>query len=122
MLFENTIVGPIHSRRFGSSLGVNLLPLKHKRCSYDCIYCECGWNRDHRDDKTLPTAKQVEDALTERAKQLHKEGVRVDSITFSGNGEPTIHPEFAKIVDITLKVRDKYLKEANHFSRRVMQK
>ena len=111
-LFESLIVGPIHSRRLGSSLGINLLPEHGKICSFDCIYCECGWNRDHRDDKTLPTAKQVEDALTERAKQLHKDGVRVDSITFSGNGEPTIHPEFAKIVDITLKVRDKYLQEA----------
>ena len=111
-LFESLIVGPIHSRRLGSSLGINLLPEHGKICSFDCIYCECGWNKDHKDDKTLPTAKQVEKALTERAKQLHKDGVRVDSITFSGNGEPTIHPEFARIVDITLKVRDKYLKEA----------
>lgn len=111
-LFESLIVGPIHSRRLGSSLGINLLPEHGKICTFDCIYCECGWNKDHREDKLLPTADQVEEALSRRAEELHKEGVRVDSITFSGNGEPTIHPDFARIVDITLKVRDRYLKEA----------
>lgn len=111
-LFESLIVGPIHSRRLGSSLGINLLPEHGKICTFDCIYCECGWNKDHREDKVMPTADQVEEALSRRAVELHKEGVRVDSITFSGNGEPTTHPEFARIVDITLKVRDRYLKEA----------
>ena len=111
-LFESLIVGPIHSRRLGSSLGINLLPEHGKICPFDCIYCECGWNKDHTEDKTMPMAADVEKALTERARQLHEEGIRVDSITFSGNGEPTIHPEFAKIVDITLRVRDQFLKHA----------
>ena len=111
-LFESLIVGPIHSRRLGSSLGINLMPEHGKICSFDCIYCECGWNKDHDQDKLRPTAKQVEKALRERAEELHRDNIRVDSITFSGNGEPTIHPEFAKIVDITLRIRDEYLKDA----------
>lgn len=111
-LFESLTVGPIHSRRLGSSLGINLLPKRGKICSFDCIYCECGWNKDHTLDKAVPSAEDVEKALTERALQLNKEGIRVDSITFSGNGEPTVHPEFAKIVDITVAIRDKYLRQA----------
>ncbi len=111
-LFESLIVGPIHSRRLGSSLGINLMPEHGKICSFDCIYCECGWNKDHDQDKLRPIAKQVEQALKERAEELHRDNIRVDSITFSGNGEPTIHPEFAKIVDITLRIRDEYLKDA----------
>ena len=111
-LFETLIVGPIHSRRLGSSLGINLMPEHGKICTFDCIYCECGWNKDHGQDKLKPNAKQVELALRQKAEELHKNNIRVDSITFSGNGEPTVHPEFAKIVDITLSIRDKYLKDA----------
>lgn len=111
-LFESLIVGPIHSRRLGSSLGINLMPERGKICTFDCVYCECGWNKDHDQDKVRPNAKQVEQALKQKAEELHKANIRVDSITFSGNGEPTVHPEFAKIVDITLSIRDKYLKDA----------
>jgi len=111
-LFESLIVGPIHSRRLGSSLGINLLPEHGKICTFDCIYCECGWNKDHTLDKHIPSAKDVEEALVKRAIELEKDNIKVDSITFSGNGEPTTHPEFAKIVDITLKTRDRYLKGA----------
>ena len=84
-LFESLIVGPIHSRRLGSSLGINLMPEHGKICSFDCIYCECGWNKDHDQDKLRPSAKQVEQALKERAEELHRDNIRVDSITFSGN-------------------------------------
>ncbi|MBO6222715.1 MAG: radical SAM protein [Bacteroidales bacterium] len=111
-LFETLIVGPIHSRRLGSSLGINLMPEHGKICTFDCIYCECGWNKDHSQDKHRPTAAQVEKALEERALELQKDNVKVDSITFSGNGEPTAHPDFSKIVDITIRIRDKYLKGA----------
>ena len=111
-LFESLIVGPIHSRRLGTSLGINLLPEHGKICTFDCIYCECGWNKDHKEDKIIPAAAQVKEALTKRAVELTNEGIKVDSITFSGNGEPTTHPEFAKIVDITVSIRDKYLKGA----------
>ncbi|MBQ1747815.1 MAG: radical SAM protein, partial [Bacteroidales bacterium] len=111
-LFESLIVGPIHSRRLGTSLGINLLPEHGKICTFDCIYCECGWNKDHKEDKIIPAAAQVKEALTKRAVELNNEGIKVDSITFSGNGEPTTHPEFAKIVDIAVSIRDKYLKGA----------
>lgn len=111
-LFESLIVGPIHSRRLGTSLGINLLPEHGKICTFDCIYCECGWNKDHKEDKIIPAAEQVKEALTKRAVELNNEGIKVDSITFSGNGEPTTHPEFAKIVDIAVSIRDKYLKGA----------
>ncbi len=111
-LFESLIIGPIHSRRLGASLGINLLPEHGKICTFDCIYCECGWNKDHTQDKHIPTAEQVEEALAAKAKELDEKGTKVDSITFSGNGEPTIHPEFAKIIDITIRIRDRYLKGA----------
>lgn len=107
-LFNSIIVGPIHSRRLGSSLGINLLPQFGKVCNFDCIYCECGWNKDGRQDTKLPTVEQVKAALEARLKEIQAEGVPVDSITYSGNGEPTLHPQFAEIVDITVELRNKY--------------
>lgn len=112
MLREETVFGPIYSRRLGSSLGINLLPEKGKICSFDCIYCECGWNKDGLDDKVLPTAAQVRSKLEDKLAQLMLEDVHIDSITFSGDGEPTLHPEFAAIIDDTLKLRDIYYPEA----------
>lgn len=110
--FGDIVFGPIHSRRLGSSLGVNLLPAGGKLCNFDCIYCECGWNRDGRDDRKLPGLDDVRNALEVRIKSCHEEGIAIDSITFSGNGEPTLHPDFPEIVDITLKLRDMYYPEA----------
>lgn len=110
--FGDIVFGPIHSRRLGSSLGVNLLPAGGKLCNFDCIYCECGWNRDGRDDRKLPGLDDVRNALEVRIKSCHEEGIAIDSITFSGNGEPTLHPDFPEIVDITLKLRDLYYPEA----------
>lgn len=107
MLREETVFGPIFSRRLGTSLGINLLPEKGKICNFDCIYCECGWNKDGRDDTVIPTAAKVRTDLERMLLRLREEGTRVDSITFSGDGEPTINPEFPQIIDDTLALRDR---------------
>lgn len=112
MIREETVFGPIHSRRLGSSLGINLLPQKGKICNFDCIYCECGWNRDGLQDKTLPSAADVRNALQDKLRSLRAEGVGIDSITFSGDGEPTLNPEFPQIIDDTLALRGRYYPEA----------
>ncbi len=110
--FEEIVFGPIFSRRLGSSLGMNILPPKGKLCNFDCIYCECGWNKDNKPEGSFPSLEMVKDALEEKLIKLQTEGGKVDSITFSGNGEPTLHPLFASIVEVTLKLRDKYFPEA----------
>ena len=110
--FDNIVFGPIRSRRLGNSLGVNLLPRHGKACSFDCIYCECGWNADGRLDTVLPSFAEVCAALEEGVRKCHDEGTPVDTITFSGNGEPTIHPDFPGIIVKTLEVRDKYFPDA----------
>ena len=108
MLREETVFGPIFSRRLGSSLGINLLPTQGKICNFDCIYCECGWNADGRGDSRIPTAEEVRSALEAKLLELKDKGTRIDSITFSGDGEPTLNPEFARIIDDTLALRDTY--------------
>ena len=110
--FDEIVFGPIRSRRLGSSLGVNLLPSKGKLCNFDCVYCECGWNKDGKSDGRFPELKDIEAALEEKMSKAAAEGVPVDSITFSGNGEPTIHPDFAQVIDITLRLRDRYFPQA----------
>ena len=109
---EETVFGPIFSRRLGSSLGINLLPTNGKVCNFDCIYCECGWNKDGLADRRLPTAEDVRKALEVKLRECAASGTRIDSITFSGDGEPTLNPEFAAIVDITIGLRDRYFPEA----------
>lgn len=108
MLREETVFGPIHSRRLGNSLGINLLPRDGKVCNFDCIYCECGWNKDGVGGEALPTAAQVRSALEDKLAALLLEGTAIDSITFSGDGEPTLNPEFPRIIDDTLALRDAY--------------
>ena len=108
MLREELVFGPIFSRRLGSSLGINLLPEKGKLCNFDCIYCECGWNRDGRGDTKIPTAAELETALRTKLEECSRRHVAIDSITFSGDGEPTLNPDFPQIVDITLRLRDRY--------------
>lgn len=108
MLRETIVFGPIHSRRLGSSLGINLLPERGKLCNFDCIYCECGWNRDGREDKTLPDAAALREALEDRLAACAAAGTPIDSITFSGDGEPTLNPDFPRIIDETLALRDRY--------------
>ena len=110
--FDDIVFGPIFSRRLGSSLGVNLLPSKGKLCNFDCVYCECGWNRDGVGDRTFPSLNDIENALETKMSALAAEGGKVDSITFSGNGEPTMHPDFPEVIDITLRLRDRFFPDA----------
>lgn len=112
MLREEVVFGPIKSRRLGWSLGINLLPTKGKICNFDCIYCECGWNADGRDDTKLPSAAEVRSALEAKLDDILLEGTRIDSITFSGDGEPTLNPDFARIIDDTIALRDIYCPQA----------
>ena len=110
--FDEIVFGPIRSRRLGSSLGVNLLPLEGKLCNFDCVYCECGWNKDGRTGGNFPPLADIEAALEKKMSEASSEGVSIDSITFSGNGEPTIHPDFPKVIDTTLRLRDRYFPHA----------
>ena len=108
MMREATVFGPIFSRRLGSSLGINLLPQEGKVCNFDCVYCECGWNKDGLGDRVLPTAEDVRKALQDKLEECSAAGTPIDSITFSGDGEPTLNPEFPAIIDLTLELRDRY--------------
>ena len=110
--FDDIVFGPIRSRRLGSSLGVNILPSKGKLCNFDCVYCECGWNRDGGSDRKFPTLAEVEEALESKISTLAADGVPVDSITFSGNGEPTVNPDFPEIIDVVLRLRDRFYPSA----------
>ena len=106
--FDNIAFGPIHSRRLGSSLGINLLPEHGKLCNFDCIYCECGWNRDGLGDRTMPSPARTAAALEAKLKDCLSKGIHIDSITFSGHGEPTLNPGFPEIIDSTVALRDRY--------------
>ncbi|MBP5214163.1 MAG: radical SAM protein [Bacteroidales bacterium] len=110
-IFTTNIIGPIHSRRLGISLGVNLLPANGKICSFDCLYCECGWNADHRGGR-FPDAGEVVRELTEKLQEMSARGDKLDVITFAGNGEPTMHPDFDKVIDRTIELRNAYYPEA----------
>jgi len=110
--FEEIAFGPIFSRRLGSSLGVNILPPRGKLCNFDCIYCELGWNKDGVSDGRMPSADMVREALDAKLSACAVSGAALDSITFSGNGEPTLNPEFPQIVDVTLELRDRYYPNA----------
>jgi len=113
MLREDTVFGPIFSRRLGNSLGINLLPREGKLCNFDCIYCECGWNKDGHNDTVIPDARQVRERLESKLRELSSSGIAIDSITFSGDGEPTINPEFPQIIDDTLELRDQLYPSAS---------
>ena len=105
MLFDKVIFGPIRSRRLGISLGVNLLPPTAKVCNFNCIYCECGWNTSGS-KPALNSREEVATALRAKLTEMKAAGECPDVITFAGNGEPTIHPEFEAIIDDTLALRD----------------
>ena len=107
ILFNQLIFGPIHSRRLGLSLGVNLLPVDAKICSFDCIYCECGYNTT-MNDSPIPTRDQVKETLEAKLIEMKSEGQIPDVITFAGNGEPTLHAAFEGIIDDTIELRDTY--------------
>lgn len=106
IIYPSPVFGPVRSRRLGISLGINLLPEGGKWCSFDCIYCECGFNADHRTHNPLPSPEQVEAVLTAKLEEMKAEGLTPDVLTFAGNGEPTLHPQFPEIVHSVLKVRD----------------
>ena len=112
MMREKLVFGPVRSRRLGSSLGINLLPEKGKLCNFDCVYCECGWNKDGRSDEKLPDAASLRTALEKKLLECRDKGTPIDSITFSGDGEPTLNPDFPEIIDITIGLRDRYFPKA----------
>ena len=111
MLFGEIAYGPIHSRRLGTSLGIELMPLTDKLCTFDCIYCECGFNQPVS-HPILPTREEVRTALERKLQRLASDGVLLDVITFSGNGEPTLHPDFLGIIKDTCCLRDAYCPQA----------
>lgn len=108
VLYTETIFGPIHSRRLGTSLGVNLMPRDGKVCTFDCLYCEAGFNAQGPGKAGIPSREEVKRLLEEKLKQMAADGQSLDVITFSGNGEPTLHPEFEGVVDDTIELRDRY--------------
>lgn len=112
ILFHSTIFGPIHSRRLGVSLGINLMPSDGKVCSFDCVYCEAGWNAQGKGKAGLPSRSQVKADLESKLSEMRENGEKLDVITFSGNGEPTLHPDFPGIIDDVIAIRDKYYPKA----------
>ena len=112
IIYESPIFGPVHSRRLGISLGINLMPGDGKICTFDCIYCECGFNKDHRPTLPRPTRDEVRTALESKLRQMGAEGKLPDVLTFAGNGEPTAHPHFAEIIGDTISLRDRYCPKA----------
>ncbi len=112
-LFNEIIFGPVRSRRLGISLGINLLPLTKKYCNYDCLYCECGWTCNAEVTAgDLPSRNAIKEALENKIRTMVSENVPPDVITFAGNGEPTIHPDFIDIIDDTLYIRNTFCKES----------
>ena len=111
-LFHDIIFGPVHSRRLGLSLGVNLLPTDSKLCSFDCIYCECGWNAEHPGGRRFNAREDVRTQLEATLRRMVADGTPPDVITFAGNGEPTMHPEFGAIIDDTIAARDELCPKA----------
>lgn len=112
ILFDKIIFGPIRSRRLGVSLGVNLLPTDGKVCSFNCIYCECGLNKDRKTTSKLPSREEVKEAMHAKLAEMKAAGEAPDVITFAGNGEPTMHPQFAEIIDDTIEARNKFFPQA----------
>lgn len=111
MLFNEIAYGPIHSRRLGTSLGMELMPLEYKLCTFNCVYCECGWNQPVH-HPVLPTREEVKAALEAKLSTISNQSSALDVITFSGNGEPTLHPDFLGIIEDTCALRDQYCPNA----------
>lgn len=110
-LYNSPVFGPVHSRRLGVSLGINLMPHDGKICSFDCIYCECGFNHDFRPKSKMPTRSEVSSRLREVLADMHEHGPKPDVITFAGNGEPTLHPDFPDILDDVVALRNEFFPE-----------
>ena len=112
VLYSSPIFGPVHSRRLGVSLGINLMPADGKICTFDCIYCECGRNSEHHPHHHRPTRKEVYETLRSTLVRMKAEGPEPNVLTFAGNGEPTANPEFPGIVDDVLALRDEFFPQA----------
>lgn len=112
VIFHSTIYGPIHSRRLGMSLGINLMPNDGKICSFDCLYCEAGFNAQGPGKDGVPSRETVKRQLKRKLQEMKQAGQTLDVITFSGNGEPTLHPEFKKVVEDVLRLRTEYFPDA----------
>lgn len=112
VIYPSPIFGPIHSRRLGISLGINLQPADGKTCTFDCIYCECGFNADHIPTLPRPTRNDVAEALEAKLIEMQRDGIHPDVLTFAGNGEPTSHPHFAEIIEDTIALRNRYCPDA----------
>ena len=112
IIYPSPIFGPVHSRRLGISLGINLMPADGKVCTFNCIYCECGLNQDHRPTLPIPTREQVAERLEAKLQEMVAEGQLPDVLTFAGNGEPTCHPHFAEIIGDTIRLRNQYCPQA----------
>ena len=112
ILYPSPIVGPIHSRRLGISLGVNVNPADSKICTFDCIYCEVGYNATRRPSQPRTSRAHISECLQRKLAEMKEQGATLDVITFSGNGEPTGHPEFLGIVEDTVRLRDQYYPSA----------
>ena len=112
IIYPSPIFGPVHSRRLGISLGINLMPRDGKVCTFDCIYCECGYNADRRPHTSRPTRKEVKTALEKQLAEMAAQNQLPDVLTFAGNGEPTSHPDFKGIVEDTVSLRNKYCPKA----------
>jgi wyosine [tRNA(Phe)-imidazoG37] synthetase (radical SAM superfamily) len=112
-LFDEIIFGPVRSRRLGVSLGINLLPTKRKICNFNCIYCECGWTDDSgKTISHLPGRNEVYKALEQKLSGMKENNQHPDVLTYAGNGEPTLHPEFPGIIDDSIELRNKYFPDA----------
>ncbi len=112
IIYPSPIFGPVHSRRLGISLGINLMPADGKICTFDCIYCECGFNNDFRPTLPRPTRTEVATALENKLKEMQTQGQLPDVLTFAGNGEPTAHPDFKEIISDTIELRNRYCPNA----------
>ena len=112
VLFHSTVYGPIHSRRLGMSLGINLMPNDGKICSFDCLYCEAGFNAQGPGKDGVPSREAVKKQLKHKFEEMKEQGQTLDVITFSGNGEPTLHPEFKKVVEDVMRLRTQYFPNA----------
>lgn len=112
VIYPAPVFGPVHSRRLGVSLGINLMPPDGKVCTFDCIYCECGFNKDRRPQMKRPSREETRKALEETLCNMRTDGVLPDVLTFAGNGEPTCHPDFAGIIDDTIRLRDAFCPQA----------
>ena len=116
-LREKIVFGPIKSRRLGVSLGINILPTEMKICNFNCIYCECGWNSNDEnicsENKKFPNKNEIKTQLENKLSELCKNNEQIDTITFSGNGEPTLHPDFLEIINDTVEIRNKFFRALN---------